>query len=79
MEQASVFKSNKNQAVRLPEPVALPDSEKVDIIASGAECLITLAGRAWDAWFDAQGVSADFMQTRNQPMVQGRDGFQDSR
>ena len=31
MEQASVFKSNKSQAVRLPKPVALPESvKKVD-------------------------------------------------
>jgi len=28
MEQASVFKSNKSQAVRLPKPVALPDMLK---------------------------------------------------
>jgi len=76
MEQASVFKSNKSQAVRLPKPVALPDSvKKVDIIPLGAARLITPAGAAWDSWFDAQGVSEDFMQTRNQPMPQVRDGF----
>jgi len=67
MERASVFKSNKSQAVRLPKPVALPDSvKKVDIIPLGT---------AWDSWFDAPGVSDDFMQTRNQPMPQVRDGF----
>jgi len=76
MEQASVFKSNKSQAVRLPKPVALPDSvKKVDIIPLGAARLITPAGTAWDSWFDAQGVSEDFMQTRNQPMPQVRDSF----
>jgi len=78
MEQASVFKSNKSQAVRLPKPVALPDSvKKVDIIPLGNARLIVPAGTAWDPWFDAQGVSDDFMQTRNQPMSQSqvRDGF----
>jgi len=76
MEQASVFKSNKSQAVRLPKAVALPDSvKKVDIIPLGAARLIVPAGTAWDSWFDEQGVSDDFMQTRNQPMPQVREGF----
>jgi len=76
MEQASVFKSNKSQAVRLPKPAALPDSvKKVDIIPLGNTRLIVPAGMAWDPWFGAQGVSDDFMQTRNQPMSQVRDGF----
>jgi len=76
MEQASVFRSNKSQAVRLPKPVALPDSvKKVDIIPLGTARLIAPTGRAWDSWFDAQGVSDDFMQTRNQPMPQVRGGF----
>jgi len=76
MEQASVFKSNKSQAVRLPKPVALPDSvKKVDIIPLGTARLIVPAGTAWDSWFDAPGVSEDFMPTRQQPMPQIRDGF----
>jgi len=76
MEQASVFKSNKSQAVRIPKPIALPDSvKKVDIIPLGNARLIVPAGQAWDSWFDAQGVSEDFMQTRNQPMPQSRETF----
>jgi len=76
MEQASVFKSNKSQAVRLPKAVALPDSvKKVDIIPLDTARLIVPADTAWDSWFDAQGVSDDFMQTRNQPMPQVREGF----
>jgi len=76
MEQASVFKSNKSQAVRIPKPIALPDSvKKVDIIPLGNARLIVPAGQAWDSWFDAPGVSEDFMQTRNQPMPQTRDTF----
>jgi len=76
MEQASVFKSNKSQAVRLPKPVALPDSvKKVDIIPLGTARLIAPAGTAWDSWFDSPGVSEDFMQMRNQPIPQVRNGF----
>jgi len=66
VEQASVFKSNKSQAVRLPKPVALPDSvKKVDIIPLGSARLIVPTGTAWDSWFDAPGVSDDFMPTRS--------------
>ncbi len=76
MEQASVFKSNKSQAVRLPKPVALPDSVKrVDIIALGKARLITPAGEAWESWFNGEGVTDDFMNEREQPEHQKREAF----
>ncbi len=76
MEQASVFKTNKSQAVRLPKPVALPDSVKrVDIIVLGRARLITPAGEAWDSWFDGHAVSDDFMEQREQPEDQAREAF----
>ena len=74
MEQSTVFKSNKSQAVRLPKPVALPESvKKVDIVKLGNARLITPAGEAWDSWFDGPGVSDDFMQEREQPQQQDRE------
>jgi len=76
MEQASVFKTNKSQAVRLPKPVALPeDVKKVDIVALGRARLIAPAGEAWDSWFDGEGVSDDFMSEREQPKDQERELF----
>ena len=76
MEQASVFKTNKSQAVRLPKSVALPeDVKKVDIVALGRARLIAPAGEAWDSWFDAEGVSDDFMSEREQPKDQERESF----
>ena len=74
MEQSTVFKTNKSQAIRLPKPVALPDSvKKVDIVKIGKARLITPAGEAWDSWFDGEGVSADFMEDRQQPNEQDRE------
>ncbi|GJL56696.1 MAG: antitoxin [Nitrospirales bacterium] len=74
MERASVFKSNKSQAVRLPKPVALPGSvKKVDIIPLGRGRLIVPAGEAWDSWFDGEGVTDDFMRTRTQLLAQERE------
>jgi len=74
MEQASVFRSNRSQAVRLPVQVALPDSVKrVDVIALGNTRLLVPAGQAWDSWFDGEGVSDDFMAERDQPVPQERE------
>ena len=76
MEQSTVFKSNKSQAVRLPKPVALPDSvKKVDIVKLGNARLITPAGESWDFWFDGPGVSDDFMPEREQPAMQTRESL----
>ncbi|OJV58535.1 MAG: antitoxin [Burkholderiales bacterium 68-10] len=76
MEQASVFRSNRSQAVRLPVQVALPDSVKrVDVIALGNARLLVPAGQAWDSWFDGEGVSDDFMAERDQPAPQEREAL----
>jgi antitoxin VapB len=76
MEQSTVFKSNKSQAIRLPKPVALPESvKKVDIIKLGCARLIAPAGEGWDSWFDVPGVSDDFMCEREQPEQQERESL----
>ena len=76
MERASIFKSNKSQAVRLPKAVALPDSVKqVDIVKLGRARLITPAGEAWDSWFAGEGVTDDFMTDREEPEEQSRESL----
>ena len=76
MEKASVFKSNKSQAVRLPKSVALPDDVKrVDVVAVGRTRIITPEGTSWDEWFAGETVSDDFMSEREQPADQEREGF----
>lgn len=76
MEQTTVFKSNRSQAVRLPKAVALPeDVKRVDVVAVGRTRIIAPAGEIWDSWFDGSGVSDDFMAEREQPAVQEREGF----
>ncbi|MHA7878982.1 MAG: type II toxin-antitoxin system VapB family antitoxin [Saccharospirillum sp.] len=76
MERASIFKSNKSQAVRIPKPLAYPESiKKVDIVAQGRARIITPAGESWDIWFDGDGVSDDFMECRDQPDHQDREAL----
>lgn len=76
MEQGAVFKSNRSQAIRLPKSVALPeDITRVDVVAVGRTRIISPAGEAWDSWFEGEGVSPDFMASRDQPADQEREGF----
>lgn len=76
MEQASVFKSNKSQAVRLPKSVALPEGvKKVNVVVLGRSRLISPVGESWDSWFDDAEVSQDFMAEREQPEEQEREAF----
>jgi antitoxin VapB len=76
MEQSTVFKSNRSQAVRLPKAVALPDDVKrVDVVAVGRTRIISPAGEMWNSWFDGESVSDDFMAEREQPAEQLRESF----
>ena len=72
--QTKIFKSNRSQAVRLPKEIAFPESVKnVEITAIGNKRIIASAGQSWDEWFDAPGVSSDFMTDRKQPKDQLRE------
>ena len=76
MARSSVFMNNKSQAVRLPKPVALPESvKKVDIVKVGRARMITPAGESWDEWFNHEGVSDDFVPEREQPDDQERESL----
>ena len=74
MKSGAVFKSNTSQAIRLPKDVALPESVKrVDIIPVGRGRLIVPAGEGWDSWFQEEGVTDDFMASREQTVDQERE------
>ena len=72
-----IFKSNRSQAVRLPREVAFPDSVKdVEVTAVGNKRLIQPVGQSWEEWFNAPGVSSDFMMERKQPEDQRRESME---
>ena len=74
MKSGAVFKSNTSQAIRLPKDVALPESVKrVDIIPVGRGRLILPTGEGWDSLFDEEGVTDDFMASREQRADQERE------
>ncbi|MGF6090982.1 type II toxin-antitoxin system VapB family antitoxin [Pseudomonas sp. 18173] len=76
MEQTTLFMSKKSQAIRFPKAVAMPgDVKRVDVMAIGRARIITPAGESWDSWFDGDSVTSDFMNDREQPVVQEREAF----
>lgn len=76
MAQATIFTNNKSQAVRIPKALEFPEGvKKVNIITMGNARLITPIETSWDSWFDGEGVTADFMNERNQPADQEREAF----
>ena len=72
--RTKVFTSNRSQVVRLPKAVSFPETVKdVEIIAVGNKRILAPADQSWDDWFDAPGVSDDFMEERGQPDDQIRE------
>jgi antitoxin VapB len=76
MIRSTVFTSNRSQAVRLPKPVALPESvRQVEIVKVGRSRLISPAGHSWDEFFEGLRVSEDFMAERDQPAPEVREAL----
>lgn len=75
--RTKVFKSNRSQAIRLPKEVAFPESVKdVEVTAIGNRRMIEPLGQSWEEWFNAPGVSSDFMMERKQPKDQLRESIE---
>ena len=75
MAHSTIFKTNRSQAVRLPKAVAFPDNvREVEIIKLGQTRLLVPVGSRWDDFFrNGPSVSEDFMQHREQPVIDRRE------
>ncbi len=72
MIRTKLFRSNKTQAVHLPDSVAFPVDGEVEIVVEGDARIITPVGSAWDRWFDAARELGDDVPDRVQPPAQER-------
>ncbi|UOP05583.1 type II toxin-antitoxin system VapB family antitoxin [Conchiformibius kuhniae] len=76
MPQATLFKNNRSQAVRLPKAVAFPEHvEKVEVLVLGNARLLTPVAHVWDDWF-AQLPATDFPE-RECAVQAERENFDD--
>ncbi len=74
METAKLFQNGRSQAVRLPKEFRLEGAE-VFIKKVGNAILLIPYRESWQTLFDSLAqFSDDFMETRNQPEQQVREG-----
>lgn len=71
---ATIFRSNRSQAVRIPKNLEFPESVKsVFVRKQGKSLIITPVDALWDDFFD-RPPCPDFMEPEDLP-VQEREGF----
>lgn len=76
LAQATVFKNNQSQAIRLPKLVALDEHIKhVTVVSLGKTRIITPTEHTWDDWFDQNHTTDDFMNERLQEADQLRESL----
>jgi len=60
----------------IPHAPELPEGVKKGVVVSIDDArVIAPAGTSWDNWFDSEGVTADFMDEREQSADQEGDVF----
>jgi len=70
MTRATLFWSNRSQAVRLPKDLAFPDGVRsVVVVRDGKRRVLVPDDATWDDFFDGTGVD---LGARDQPEAQGR-------
>lgn len=71
---ASLFRSNRSQAVRIPKDMEFPEGiGEVVIRRQGRSLVLSPRNSFWTDFFD-EGPNPDFPE-RDQPPVQDRDSF----
>jgi len=74
--RSTVFKSGRNEAVRIPVAVRFPEGTKdVVIQQSGKSLVVTPAENSWDAFFAMPKLGDDFLTERDQGQFEERDTF----
>jgi len=75
MPIARVFRNGDSQAVRLPKELRI-EGDRVYVKKEGNAIVLLPCGKSWQPMLDSLGkVSPDFMEERNQPSQQAREGL----
>jgi antitoxin VapB len=73
MVRARISHHQGQQSIQLPKSVELPAAvQSVEVIRLGPGQLLVTEETGWDSWFDAPGVTEDFLMERQQPVPQER-------
>ena len=72
---ASLFKTNRSQALRIPKELAFPEGlKKVYVRKEGASLIVTPVDDFWDEFF-ARGPNPDFPERSPQGEYETREEF----
>jgi len=75
MDSAKLFKNGRSQAIRLPKEYRFP-GKQVYLKRVGKGVLVLPQDESWDSFFAALDMfTDDFMEDRNQPPMQTREGL----
>jgi antitoxin VapB len=75
LRTAALFRSNRNQAVRIPKDLEFPEGVKsVTVRKVGQTLVIAPAGDFWDSFFD-EGPNPDFPERFPQGEYEERESF----
>lgn len=74
--RSTIFKSGRNEAVRIPAAVRFPEGTKdVVIQQKGKSLVVTPAESSWDAFFAMPKLEDGFMPVREQGQFEERQSF----
>jgi antitoxin VapB len=72
MRTVSIFRNNRNQAVRLPEDLEFPGVTELSIERKGDTLILRPVRPSWTSFADEPRADADFRRDRPEPVEEGR-------
>lgn len=78
MRTASIFRNNKNQAVRIPRDLEFQGVSEVEIIQQGNALLLRPCRPSWTSLRDASATDGDFLAHRPD-IIEENDPFGEDR
>ena len=72
MRKASLFRNNRNQAVRLPKDFEFKGVSEVIIRKEGSSLVLTPVRKSWASFADVDKADRDFLTDREDLLEDGR-------
>jgi antitoxin VapB len=77
MRTVSIFRNNRNQAIRLPKDFEFPGVTELTIERQGDTILLRPVRPSWTSFGEEPLADADFLQERPDVMEEGRFSLED--
>ncbi|HRO10747.1 type II toxin-antitoxin system VapB family antitoxin [Amaricoccus sp.] len=75
MRTVSIFRNNRNQAVRLPKDLEFPGVTELSIERRGDALILRPVRPSWTSFADEPAADADFLRERPDLIEEGRFDF----